>query len=70
MSEPVAIDVQPLTPKRFADLAALFEEGGDPKRRWCTWQVGTSALRRELLRFSIAYVPPTPAGIESGRVDR
>ena len=27
--------VQPLTPERFADLAALFEEGGDPKWCWC-----------------------------------
>ena len=37
MSEPVAIDVRPLTPDRFADLAALFEEGGDPKWCWCTY---------------------------------
>ena len=37
MSEPSAIDVQPLTPKRFADLAALFDEGGDPKWCWCTY---------------------------------
>ena len=29
------VDVQPLTPDRFADLAALFEEGGDPKWCWC-----------------------------------
>ena len=29
MSEPLAIDVKPLTENRFADLAALFEEGGD-----------------------------------------
>ena len=25
--------VLPLSPDRFPDLAALFEEGGDPK--WC-----------------------------------
>ena len=37
MSEPAAIDVLPLTPDRFADLAALFEEGGDPKWCWCTY---------------------------------
>lgn len=27
------LDIRPLTPDRFADLAALFGEGGDPK--WC-----------------------------------
>ena len=37
MSEPSAIDVLPLTPARFADLATLFEEGGDPKWCWCTY---------------------------------
>jgi GNAT superfamily N-acetyltransferase len=37
MSESPATDVQPLTPDRFADLAALFEEGGDPKWCWCTY---------------------------------
>jgi GNAT superfamily N-acetyltransferase len=31
------LDLQPLTPDRFADLAALFEEGGDPKWCWCTY---------------------------------
>jgi GNAT superfamily N-acetyltransferase len=30
----MALDIQPLTPDRFADLAALFDEGGDPK--WCS----------------------------------
>jgi hypothetical protein len=34
---PVDLDVQPLTPDRFADLAALFEEDGDPKWCWCTF---------------------------------
>ena len=37
MSESAAIDVLPLTPDRFTDLAALFEEGGDPKWCWCTY---------------------------------
>ena len=32
-----APDVRPLTPERFADVAALFEEGGDPKWCWCTY---------------------------------
>jgi hypothetical protein len=34
------MDVRPLTPERFGDLAALFEENGDPKWCWCCWQVG------------------------------
>jgi GNAT superfamily N-acetyltransferase len=29
--------VEPLTPERFGDLAALFEEGGDPKWCWCVF---------------------------------
>lgn len=31
------MDILPLTPERFADLAALFEEGGDPKWCWCVY---------------------------------
>jgi ribosomal protein S18 acetylase RimI-like enzyme len=30
-----AIEILPLTSDRFADLAALFEGGGDPKWCWC-----------------------------------
>jgi GNAT superfamily N-acetyltransferase len=30
-------EIHPLTPKRFSDLAALFEEGGDPRWCWCTY---------------------------------
>jgi GNAT superfamily N-acetyltransferase len=37
MSAPATIDVRPLTPARFPDLAALFEEGGDPNWCWCTY---------------------------------
>ncbi len=29
--------IVPLTPSRFGDLAALFEQGGDPKWCWCMW---------------------------------
>lgn len=29
--------VLPLTRERFADLAALFEEGGDPRWCWCVY---------------------------------
>ncbi len=31
------LTVLPLTPDRFADVAALFEEGGDAKWCWCTY---------------------------------
>lgn len=34
---PAELDVFPLTPDRFADLATLFEQGGDPKWCWCTY---------------------------------
>ena len=51
MSEPTAIDVLPLTPARFADLAALFEEGGDPKWCWCDGQVGREARKVILVGY-------------------
>jgi GNAT superfamily N-acetyltransferase len=58
MSEPPAIDVRPLTPKRFPDLASLFEEGGDPKWCWCMyfrtrgrdWSNSTAAGNRDELK--------------------
>jgi len=37
MSELVIPDVRPLSRERFADLAALFAEGGDAKWCWCTY---------------------------------
>jgi GNAT superfamily N-acetyltransferase len=51
------IEVLPLTPDRFADLAALFEQGGDPRWCWCSyfrvrgrdWTNATPAENRELL---------------------
>jgi len=33
----VTTEIVPLTPDRFADLAALFEAGGDPRWCWCTF---------------------------------
>ncbi len=33
----MTLDIHPLTPDRFTDLAGLFEEGGDPKWCWCTY---------------------------------
>jgi GNAT superfamily N-acetyltransferase len=32
-----ALDIRPLTPARLPDLAALFEQGGDPKWCWCAY---------------------------------
>jgi len=31
------LDIRPLTPERLPDLAALFEQGGDPKWCWCAY---------------------------------
>lgn len=32
-----SLDIRPLTPERLADLATLFEQGGDPKWCWCAY---------------------------------
>jgi GNAT superfamily N-acetyltransferase len=29
--------IEPLTPERLPDLAALFGQGGDPRWCWCSW---------------------------------
>jgi GNAT superfamily N-acetyltransferase len=58
MATPPAIQVKPLTPDRFADLAQLFEEGGDPKWCWCIyfrvrgrdWSNSTATDNRDELR--------------------
>jgi GNAT superfamily N-acetyltransferase len=31
------LEILPLTAERFADLAALFGQGGDAKLCWCSW---------------------------------
>ena len=31
------LSIEPLTPDRLADLASLFEQGGDPKWCWCAY---------------------------------
>ncbi len=31
------VEIRPLTPERLPDLAALFEQGGDPKWCWCAY---------------------------------
>ena len=37
MTNAPTLTVSPLTPERFADVASLFEEGGDPKWCWCAY---------------------------------
>ncbi len=37
MTATVDLEIVPLTAARFPDLAALFEEGGDPRWCWCTY---------------------------------
>jgi len=61
-----AISVEPLTTDRFADLAALFEEGGDPRWCWCQffrvrgldWTNSTAASNRAGLERLAADGPP------------
>ena len=65
----MALDVRPLTPDRFADLAALFEEGGDPKWCWCAYfrvrgsffSNATAATHRAVLEAA------TVEGVDVGR---
>ena len=53
----MAPEIQPLTAKRVADLATLFDQGGDPKWCWCSyfrirgrdWTNATAAENREVL---------------------
>jgi GNAT superfamily N-acetyltransferase len=53
----VGLEIQPLTAKRIADLATLFDQGGDPKWCWCSyfrvrgrdWTNATPEENRELL---------------------
>jgi ribosomal protein S18 acetylase RimI-like enzyme len=60
------LDIQPLTPERFGDLAALFEEGGDPKWCWCTyfrvrgrdWSNSTAESNRAELESRAGDDPP------------
>ncbi len=54
---PDDLTIVPLTPARLDDLAALFEQGGDPKWCWCTyfrvrgrsWSKSTPAANRSLM---------------------
>ena len=61
-----AVEVQPLTTERWSDLAALFEEGGDPKWCWCQyfrvrgldWSNSTAGENRDRLRDITKAGPP------------
>jgi GNAT superfamily N-acetyltransferase len=54
---PTDLDICPLTAERFPDLAALFEQGGDPKWCWCAYfrirgvdfSAGSGARHRRVL---------------------
>jgi hypothetical protein len=37
-------EILPVTPDRLADLATLFDQGGDPKWCWCDSRVGIGAV--------------------------
>ncbi len=53
----MTLEIQPLTAKRVADLATLFDQGGDPKWCWCSyfrvrgrdWTNASAEENRELL---------------------
>jgi GNAT superfamily N-acetyltransferase len=70
------IAIHPLTSDRFADLAALFQEGGDPKWCWCQfyrergldWSNSTAADNRERLsKLTIEGPPPGLVAYEGDR---
>ena len=72
-----SLDVRPLTPDTFGDLAGLFEEGGDPRWCWCMyfrargrdWSNSTGDQNRAELR-ALADRPgvaPGLVGYEDGR---
>ena len=72
------LEVQPLTTDRFADLAELFNEGGDPKWCWCQyfrkagldWTNSTTAGNRAGLEALAARpdLAPGLVGYRDGRV--
>jgi GNAT superfamily N-acetyltransferase len=75
---PAELDIQPLTTARFADLAELFNEGGDPKWCWCQyfrkqgldWTNSTTSKNRSSLEALAARPDLAPGliGYRDGRV--
>lgn len=57
----MTLDIRPLTSQRVLDLAALFEQGGDPKWCWCAyfrvrgrdWTNSTAADNRDVLEAAV-----------------
>lgn len=74
MSGSADLGVQPLTTERFADLAELFMEGGDPKWCWCQyfrtpgldWTNSTAAGNRSGLE-ALAARPDIAPGLVAFR---
>ena len=64
----MTLDFRPLTPARIADLATLFDQGGDPKWCWCAyfrvrgrdWTNSTGAENRELLETAASEQDHAP----------
>jgi len=73
------IEIVPLTPDRWDDMAVLFGEGGDPKQCWCMywrvrsngWRVGGAAESRDRMHALVdAEQDPAPGllAYRDGRV--
>jgi GNAT superfamily N-acetyltransferase len=68
--------IVPLTPERFADVSALFGEGGDPKWCWCVfwrlrakdWSASSPSKNRDMLRTLAGR--PNPPGLLAYEGDR
>ena len=70
------VDVLPLTPERFGDLAALFQGGGDPNWCWCVyfrfrgrdWSNSTAGQNRAALEdLTATGRPPGLVAYQEGR---
>ncbi len=70
------VDIRPLTADTWPDLAALFEEGGDPKWCWCQfyrvrgldWSNSSADGNRErLATLTRDGPPPGLVGYQDGR---
>jgi ribosomal protein S18 acetylase RimI-like enzyme len=67
MVDAIPLEILALTPDRLPDLAALFAEGGDPKRCWCAfwrvrgtgWQDWNADTNRKVLE-AVAGRDPAP----------
>jgi len=70
------LTIVPLTPQRLDDLAALFDQGGDPKWCWCTYFrvrgrsfSNSTAVENRSLLGALADRGPAP-GLIAYRADR